>query len=369
MRKNIKKVWNWIKSKIKKFINWLFEKNQGGVSGSGSSDKTLKYSDINLVRATKDAIGVGYHRTGWPWVLDHLSTIHSKSGIIFDDFLEQNFCYKEKPTIYKEPWVAIFHHPKNIPSFGNYRENLSVVFESKEFKESVKNLKVAIALSDELADWLRTQLDCDVVSMKHPINIDTTNQWDYEAWDNNKKLYQIGFYLRNTRLVEQIPNIDGVDIKRLWGNMDWLESYDTKVGKHWDNHFTDSLMCMNESYFTTRYNYRSAEDHSVEFVLPSKYDDILRESVVIADYFECSASNVILECISGNTPIIINRLPSTEQYLGEEYPLFFNHPEEIPSLLCKVKEAHDYLRNLDKSDLDIDYFKKQILRVVNNIKR
>ena len=369
MYNKIKKIWNWVKSKIGKFIDWLFEKNQGGGSGSGSSNKTLKYGDINLVRATKDAIGLGYHRTGWPWVLKHLTTINSKNGILFDDFLEQNFCYKETPDVYTKPWVAIIHHPKNIPTFGNYRENLSVVFDMPEFKESAKNLKLAIVLSDDLATWLRTQLDCKVITLKHPINIDQSNQWDYDAWNANKKLCQIGFYLRNTRLVEQIPDIDGVEINRLWSNMDWLESYDQKVSSYWENHFTDSIISLNENYYQTRYNYRSAEDHSIEFVLPSKYDEILRTNVVVADYFECSASNVILECISGNTPIIINRLPSIEQYLGEDYPLFFTHPEEIPELLNKVKEAHEYLKRLDKSDLDIDYFKKQILKEVNNIKR
>ena len=364
----IKNAYEFIKQKIKQLIKWVWCDSESGGSG-GSGSNSLEFRDINLVRSTKDAIGVGYHRTGWPWVLSHLKTIHSNNGILFDDFFEQNFCYKNKPTVYKKPWVAIFHHPKEIPSFGNYRENLSAVFELPEFKKSVKNLKLAIALSDDLADWLRTQLDCKVISLKHPINTKHSEYWDYEYWAANKKLCQIGFYLRNTRLVEQVPEMKGVDIKRLWSNMDWLQSYDLKVQTYWENHFTDSLVDYNDSYFSARYKHRDAEDSSIEFALPSAYDEILRTNVIIADYFACSASNVILECIAKNTPIIINRLKSIEQYLGKDYPLFFNHPEEIPCLMKRVKEAHDYLKNMNKDDLDIDHFKKEILKEVNKIKK
>jgi len=368
MQSYISTVINIIKLLIKHFVRLVWgEIQSGGSQGTGANQ--YKYTDLNLVRTARNAIGVGYHRTGWPWVLRHLETIHSNNGILFDDFFEQNFCYKNKPTVYKKPWVAIFHHPKEIPSFGNYRENLSAVFEMPEFKQSAKNLKLAIALSDDLAEWLTKQLDCKVISLKHPINTKHSEYWDYDEWVENKKLCQIGFYLRNTRLVEQVPEMEGVEINRLWSNMEWLKNYDTKVMKHWENHFTDSLVDYQDSYFTCRYNHRSAEDVSAEFALPSAYDEILRTNVVIADYFACSASNVILECIAKNTPIMVNRLPAIEQYLGKDYPLFFTHPEEIPGLMNRVKEAHLYLKNMNKDDLDIDYFKKEILKEVNKIKR
>ena len=46
-------------------------------------------------------------------------------------------------------------------------------------------------------------------------------------------------------------------------------------------------------------------------------------SVVFADIIDGVANNTILECIYFNTPIIIRRTESSEEYLGSEYPLFF----------------------------------------------
>jgi len=207
------------------------------------------------------------------------------------------------------------------------------------------------------------------VSLKHPIDVDQPNEWDYDAWCKNKTSYQIGFYLRNTRLIEQIPNVEGVEFNRLWSDMDWLQIYDGKVSKYWDNLFKSSFDFRDKNYFNARYKYREAGDHSVKFALPSKYDEILRTSVVLVEYFECSASNVILECIAGNTPIIVNRLPSTVQYLGEDYPLFFDSPEEIPDLYNKIEEANLYLKALDKRDINIEGFMKNILKEVNQIKK
>lgn len=363
----LRKLYDWVVSKLDKLILYIFG-HKGSGSGVGDT-KQEHYTDYKLLRSKKDVIGVGQHRTGWPWVFSNLSIYESDNGILFDDFVEQNFCYNPIPNIYREPWIAIFHHPKNIPLFGNYKENLSRVFEMDEFKESCKELKVAFALSDDLAEWLRERLDCKVVSLKHPMGINENNLWDAEKWNADKQAYQIGFYLRNTRLIEQIPEVDGIQYNRLWSDMTWLKNYDNRVSKYWDHHFNTSFDFEDANYYDTRYHYRTAEECSVKFVLPSRYDEILKSGVVVVEYFECSASNVILECIASNTPIIVNRMPSTVQYLGEDYPLFFDHPEEIPHLFKKVEEANAYLQDIDKDDILIDTFVKNILKEVNQIKR
>ena len=98
-----------------------------------------------------------------------------------------------------------------------------------------------------------------------------------------------------------------------------------------------------------------------------EYDDILSKNIVFVDLFDASANNTVLECIIRNTPIIINRLPAVVEYLGAEYPLYFNNLEQVNNLLNQdnLIRATEYLKNLDKRELNIEYFTKKIFSLVN----
>jgi hypothetical protein len=76
------------------------------------------------------------------------------------------------------------------------------------------------------------------------------------------------------------------------------------------------------------------------------YDNLLIDCIVFADYTDVAASNTILECISRCTPILVPKLPSIIEYLGEEYPLFFTEIKSIPELLTEknIIGASDYLK-------------------------
>lgn len=324
-------------------FKWLFGKKKNNSTGC------IEYNGIKLLRERKECIGFGMHRTGWPWVFDFLETLDSKKGILFDDFIEQNFCYKHNPTIYNEPWVGIFHHPPSIPYFGNMRESLDYVFQTEEFIESAKNLKLAIALSDYLGDFLKTKLNCPVLVLKHPASANVV-QWDINKFNNNKQKYlvQMGYYLRNTQLIGQIPNIKGYKKIRLWNRAKWLQEYDCRVQKHFER---------------TRYNYKGYVD--LRFLVASKYDELLSKSIVVTEIFEASASNGVLDCIVRNTPLIINKHPAVVEYLGNDYPLYFEDPNDIPKLYNKIEEAHQYLLSMDKTWLSGEQFTKNIMVKIN----
>ena len=51
-------------------------------------------------------------------------------------------------------------------------------------------------------------------------------------------------------------------------------------------------------------------------VANNEYDRILSSSIILSSYLAASASNVIVECIARNTPLITNRVPPIEEYLG-----------------------------------------------------
>lgn len=79
------------------------------------------------------------------------------------------------------------------------------------------------------------------------------------------------------------------------------------------------------------------------------YDELLSRSVVFLQLFPSAttAVNTIIECIVRHTPMVVNRIPSTIELLGEDYPLFFNDIDEVPALLTMqtIEAAHVYLSN------------------------
>ena len=46
-----------------------------------------------------------------------------------------------------------------------------------------------------------------------------------------------------------------------------------------------------------------------------------------------SANNTVLECIARNSPIIVTKHPAIKEYLGEDYPLYFNTLDELNKIL------------------------------------
>jgi hypothetical protein len=101
-----------------------------------------------------------------------------------------------------------------------------------------------------------------------------------------------------------------------------------------------------------------------------EYDEYLSKNIVFIELWDATANNAVLECICRNTPLIVNKAPGVVDYLGENYPFYFNNLEEVPQLITpeKIWTAHTYLKNMNKSDLHIDHFVKELFNVAYNHK-
>lgn len=94
-----------------------------------------------------------------------------------------------------------------------------------------------------------------------------------------------------------------------------------------------------------------------------QYENILTNHLIFEDILDSSCNNVVLECIVRNTPIIVNKVPAIFEYLGDSYPLYYKDIDDIDRILNKNKiiEAYNYLKSIDKSKFDVDYYIKSIL--------
>jgi hypothetical protein len=98
------------------------------------------------------------------------------------------------------------------------------------------------------------------------------------------------------------------------------------------------------------------------FLPEVEYDRIFYDNVMFLDFFETSANNALLECILTNTPVCIKKCIASVDYLGDNYPLFFDSMEEAEeklndiSIVCK---AHFYLKQMDKSKFSYLQFSRK----------
>lgn len=314
---------------------------------------------IKLARRKLGVVGEGEHRSGWPYVLHCMESMISRRGILFDDFIEASFSFHPIRSPHQEPWVGVFHQPYDSPEFLQPPgESIKSILESPMFRASLPYLKLGITLSSPLGAWLQKTLDIPFVTLIHPTETQVT-AFSKAAFLTNKKrrIIQLGWYLRNTSAIYQLKVPDGYTKTCLILKSPWVKKYMDLVavlwqnynwGNQWNHKKMDRLPCG-----TVENSGRVSND---------TYDRLLSENVIFVEFFSTAANNAVVECIVRNTPLVVNRLPALEEYLGKDYPLFFDRIENATRLFAvdKILEGHTYLKDLDKRPFMGEYFRSHL---------
>lgn len=346
---------------------------------------------LNITHINKNLF-TGYHRSGWNFVLDHMEEIHNPRGVIFDSYLDKTFGWEydflslSQVIPYRKPWVGVFHHTSN----KDYTENnLVKVFSRRNFIQSLNCCKGIIVLSKNNKEWIEDKLNqlyikVPVLSLTHPTEILSDKLlFDYDLFKLNpaKKVIQIGAWLRNSYAIYDLDVPDGYHKFALKGkdmnnyfvtddDMDNIENCVRGVACGRKERISG---CMVDNKDSNKYivglldnirkNHRSVT--VLDNISNDQYDQLLRTSVVFINLVDASAVNTILECVVRNTPILVNRLPATEEYLGSKYPLFydnFDHANDLLSDRRNIKRAHKYLRYMDKTKFTTKHFLDSLVR-------
>lgn len=284
--------------------------------------------------------GFTTHRSGWSYAIKSLMPFHSESGIFFDDFVERKFIWNRKnKTYYDFPWIGVIHVPKHDRGEFDRRNSFDFLYSQPNFQKSLKYCLCLITLSEDLRKCLPD--DIPSVSIKHPTEL--APQWRPEDFLAEPSITQLGYWLRD--LISF-----GVDIENIKKTIPQINTY-----------------CMpgDLRQYADSWNHlmrNAGKDYVVHDPIRldnREFDNHMTKTLVWCRLHATSANNGIIEPLIRNTPILTNRLPAVEEYLGEDYPLYIEDNDTIT--IDKILKAHYYLKNKSKIDLSGRYFASHLI--------
>ena len=246
--------------------------------------------------------------------------------------------------------IGIVHDPldthKYYKNHGKRRNHLK----GRGFRKSLERCKGLFFLTKTECDKWRIALDslgfhrikCDYGL--HPIqNHEHRFSWDAFLENEDKRIIQTGYWLRIPYSIFKldVPH----EFKKTIVPYDDRQRWYLKLFGKTDGVWVDKQ----EKNSVDRVTHLSFED----------YVGMLTKNVLYMELCEVSANNTVLDAILMNTPLIVNKLDGVVEYLGEDYPLYFQNRDEVSGMLSDMSrlfDAHDYLKSMDKTRFSLEHF-------------
>jgi hypothetical protein len=276
----------------------------------------------------------GQHRSGWSYALRFLSCLQAANGIWLDSFVERTFCWHPRgPRANLQPWIGFIHIPPHVPEWFQSEQSNDSIFRTDLWKQSLPFCQGLFTFSRYHRLSLEKKLALPINNLLFPTEEpDLKWSWERFAANREKKVVQVGWWLRKLHTIFMLPT----------------RSY-KKIFLRITHADLDGLLRRERSILVQQGKFADTMYDTVEQILyiPHKaYDRLLAENIVIMDLYDSSANNTIVECIVRRTPLLINRLDAVVEYLGEEYPLYFSSLEEAAAKMENrdlLFAAHQYL--------------------------
>lgn len=245
--------------------------------------------------------------------------IQLTDDVIVDTYVDVSFTTRNLGP-YLKPWIGFVHHPVNGPN------GFAQLLQNSDFVTSMRYCKGLITLSRlsqvEIGRLVKKnwpEFDIPVFTLRHP-TVAPKQYFTKKAFQNNsdKRAVHIGNWLRDIR----------------W----FLDEFNAPFKK-------GILNGPLQSFASER------PDLNIGVLSHDQYDQLLSQNIVAIKLKDANAVNTIIECIMRDTPIIVNRLPATEEYLGANYPFFTDVLGKKAVTTDDIFKAHTYLQRLDKYQL------------------
>ena len=278
------------------------------------------------------------HRGGWLKVLEAMQPLNNSEGVYCETFVESLFDWfrakneRDKNIPITEPWVGFIHNPHNMPKW--YKPAWDGKGD-KLFEESLKSCEGIYSMSQYHADGLSALYpNTKFESILHPYPNEITPTWTGRM----DRLVSVGWWLRRQ------TSIYRVDVPINWTRVKlWPYPEGSKPVE-----YVNDRLKLEHKYL----QYTLSEIEHRYHLSNEEYDDFICDSVVLLDLWDTSANNTILECIQREVPIVVKDPPAVREYLGDDYPLYFQDLHEVYYLLdaSRLVQASNYLKAIKESN-------------------
>lgn len=352
----------------------------------------------------------GLHRSGWSFVLGHMMNMDGARflrphRLMVDTYVDRTFHWGQEAMMltgalpYRSQWVGFIHHTFDTTHSDH---NCSNMFDNNVFKQSLTCCKGLIVLSKYLAAQVTDAIqrrhlpNIPVHVLYHPTEFVTRgSMFTYKKFlaNPNKKVVQIGAWLRNPYAIYSLPLYDDIlnplGIRKAVLKGKQMDGYYLPQATNLADIISPTTATPPATEYTCDFSCRStaivnkyivglrdtiqANHDSVEMINSlnnQAYDALLSQNIVFLNLVDCSAVNTVIECTVRNTIIVVNRHPAIIEILGKSYPGFYDTPIEAALILGdpkRLQKCYKHLVGLDKTMLKIETFMTSFARILSNI--
>ena len=285
-----------------------------------------------------------HHRGGWTYVGQLVKeNLHTPDGVLFvsafEDEMWMRRYYKQGPIT--EPWVGFIHQmPYHHLTFWD----LDRLVQLSEWKESIKHCLGLWTLTDYQKNFLQQKgVPVPIAKVFYPVE-PPVELFSYDNFVNNseKQLLFVGEFLRN---FQAFYDLDVPGYEKLLLQYEEFE-LDRQNGKL--NLVTNNSVKV------------------IDMVNADEYDKLLANNIVFINLLDAGANTTIVECIARRTPILVNRVGGVCEYLGKDYPFYYETLEEAQKKLSDLDLIHETTEYLSSDELQDRLKPEHFLRALQN---
>jgi hypothetical protein len=284
------------------------------------------------------------HRYGWRVAIRALSVLAETEGVLFDGWVENTFLWhvadsrRARRIPYDEPWVGFVHNPPGVPDWPSIRESrIQALNDNPEWLDSLDKCLGLFTLSEYLAHWVRREwrVPCEV--LRYPTLV-PERRFSIARYESAapKRVAMIGFWLRR---FSSFALLDADGHRKIRPLLADPRAPGGARMRAYEREEAGLRRVNGDSNGTVEVWQRLSG---------GEYDDLLSTSVVFLDLIDASAVTTIVECMARGTPVLVNRLPAVVEYLGDDYPFYFESLDDAAAKLADpaaVRAAHESLES------------------------